>query len=100
MEQHCVHERYSLQQNIVKKFHFLNLGLDTVRMHPALVSVAAGMNSTLAHAYFIDIHLLLFAEVSMSSKVSKETLYEGVNTVLQVIKLFSPVFCSTNQQCS
>ena len=25
------------------------------------------------------------AEVSMSSKVSKETLFEGVNTVLQVI---------------
>ena len=35
------------------------------------------------------------AEVSMSSKVSKETLFESVHAVLQVIKLFSSMSWSS-----
>ena len=38
---------------------------------------------------FTDFAYFAFAEVNMSSKVSKETLYESVHAVLQVMKLFS-----------
>ena len=47
-------------------------------MHPELVS---------ENSLFLHIHVYLaFAEVNMSSKVSKETLYESVHAVLQVIQ--------------
>ena len=54
-------------------------------MHPELVSVAEKI------VLFLHIHMYLaFAEVNMSSKVSKETLFESVHAVLQVIEL---LFC-------
>ena len=58
-------------------------------MHPELVS---------ENSLFLHIHVYLaFAEVNMSSKVSKETLYESVHAVLQVIQtLYSGILCMIN----
>ena len=54
-------------------------------MHPEFVSEAE-------KNLFLHIHMYLaFAEVNMSSKVSKETLFESVHAVLQVIELL--FFC-------
>ena len=51
-------------------------------MHPEFVSEAE-------KNLFLHIHMYLaFAEVNMSSKVSKETLFESVHAVLQVIHNF------------
>ena len=51
-------------------------------MHPEFVSEAE-------KNLFLHIHkYLAFAEVNMSSKVSKETLFESVHAVLQVIHNF------------
>ena len=59
-------------------------------MHPELVSVAEDI------VLFLHISkYLAFAEVNMSSKVSKETLFESVHAVLQVIKSFYS--CSFDQ---
>ena len=55
-------------------------------MHPEFVSEAE-------KNLFLHIHMYLaFAEVNMSSKVSKETLFESVHAVLQVIHNFYSVF--------
>ena len=63
-------------------------------MHPELVSVAEDI------VLFLHIsRYLAFAEVNMSSKVSKETLFESVHAVLQVIKLCSSVFHSRSCLC-
>ena len=56
-------------------------------MHPEIVS---------ENSLFLHIHVYLaFAEVNMSSKVSKETLYESVHAVLQVIQN-SGILCMIN----
>ena len=51
-------------------------------MHPEFVSEAEKNLFSHIHMY------LAFAEVNMSSKVSKETLFESVHAVLQVIHNF------------
>ena len=82
---------YAVHQQIIITCKFILVLPEPHSLRECILNLWEAENSL-----FLHIHMYLaFAEVNMSSKVSKETLFESVHAVLQVIKSFYS--CSFDQ---